>query len=80
MLAGCEFVRKNPENRTSWLINEKNSRSLLLHGRSHQPVRRFWGTPSPFDGSIVNENRVMARVENFSSDKRDLQRQILGFA
>jgi hypothetical protein len=26
----------------------KNSRSLLLYGRSHQPLRRFWGTPSPF--------------------------------
>jgi hypothetical protein len=23
MLAGCESVRKNPENRTAWQINEK---------------------------------------------------------
>src|SRR6266478_2449728 len=33
----------------------------FLHGRSHQPHRRFWGTPSPFDAADLNAAAVTCK-------------------
>jgi hypothetical protein len=40
--------------------------------------RRVWGTPSPCTGSILIQNRAIARLENFGTSNRNLPRPILG--
>lgn len=41
----------------------KNSSPLLRRGRSHQPLRRFRGTPSPSNSAIVFKKQALARLE-----------------
>src|SRR6266498_649694 len=47
---------------TASIGSKTYSRSLSWRGRSHQPHRRFWGTPSPPGESILAGNLTMARL------------------
>src|SRR5229473_4417648 len=50
---------------TAWRKRDSPSAATdlppLLHGRSHQPHRRFWGTPSPFDTVDLNAAAVTCK-------------------
>src|SRR5216684_9313979 len=50
---------------TAWRKRDSPSAATdlppLLHGRSHQPDRRFWGTPSPFDTVDLNAAAVTCK-------------------
>src|ERR1700720_4886930 len=61
MLAGCESVRKNPENRTAWQINEKLPLVAVARQES-SASSAILGNPIPlFRRSILIENQTIAQ-------------------